>query len=196
MILLFVTTLETISLLIKHNYYGLGKSLCYSSPIFITYIFLILSNEQYRSKHLRIINISFLTIIISFNIGFGVARIYKTFTHKDGILYPTPYVSAQDEGIDLKKYFDFNDLNFIATYTKGDTININIQDPWIEAYAEMVLLVHDIHFQTLNPISLQTGYPKTYPTPRNTLNAQGTLYLAKDDKRIFPYYIKNIRNGN
>jgi hypothetical protein len=176
-------------LVYNHQYWGAGKCLSYTAIfIYITLYGSLLSADKAKF-FIRTLSGLMCLLLISLQIYFSFHRIYCVSTQPTGIHYTTPYPSAQDAGL-MKKVFNFNDLSFLTKIKPTDEVGLDIEDPWVEHYIQLVLIEHSIPYHLELPICEQPKFNvrKGYVTAIKPTTIR--LHLAIDKSSVFPYYIK------
>jgi hypothetical protein len=65
-------------------------------------------------------------------------------SHYSGIHYAFPYPAVQDAGV-IKNNFRFDDDCYLKGMVIGDMVCIEVNNKWIEHYAQMELISHGIN---------------------------------------------------
>jgi len=185
---IFLLTTQSIYFICNGNYWTAGKAISYYSPLAILYFIFNLYFYVIKSRKKIIIIVVLLFLSVS-NISFGFYRIYAIYKNTNGLHYKLPYPSAQDAGIILKTYFDFSDNNFLYKINDNEIVMVDIKDPWVEAYAEILLSSRSIKYTSNNVIYLETGYPKYNDKIIKVKSPDKIVYMEYNKNRLFPYYL-------
>src|SRR5208282_6826072 len=75
-----------------------------------------------------------------------------------GIHYPRPYPALLDKR--MKTTFNFGDWSFIRSFISTGVVALEIDDPWIQSFAKMLLISHHVPFCVRPPV-----YESREPSP-------------------------------
>jgi hypothetical protein len=70
--------------------------------------------------------------------------------------YRAPYPAALDRN--LKERFDFSDWTVLTEIRAQDEVRLEVEDPWLQYFAQILLLSHDRRFCVASPMN-ERGVP-------------------------------------
>ena len=88
--------------------------------------------------------------------------------------YREPYPAALDRN--MKKRFNFSDWEVLTEIGEQDEVRIEVEDPWLQYFAQMLLLSHNRRFCVSTPVD-EAGVPYA-ASPCATGSANFTCRLS------------------
>jgi hypothetical protein len=150
-----VFILQTVILLLLHQYWTAGKALSFFAYLLLLVVFSPLLAMPRRGWLPREWSGAACSVLL---VAQGWMLIYRPIAaqkHSFGH-YPEPYPAALDRN--MKKRFDFSDWTVLNRIGAQDVVRIEVEDPWLQYFAQMLLLSHDKQFCVACPVD-EDGVP-------------------------------------
>jgi hypothetical protein len=147
--------LQTLILLLSHKYWTAGKALSFFAYLLLLVFFCPLVTTGARVWSPRDWSSAACFVLLAAQGWMLVYRPIAAKKHSFGH-YPEPYPAALDRN--LKKRFDFSDWTVLTEIGAPDQVRVEVEDPWLQYFAQMLLLSHNRRFCVASPLD-ELGIP-------------------------------------
>jgi hypothetical protein len=182
-----VFILQTVILLLLHKYWTAGKALSFFAFLFLLVVFCPLVTGYARGGALRMWSGMACFVLLAAQ---GYMLIYRPIAAKKRPFghYEAPYPAALDRY--LKKRFNFSDWKVLNEIGTQDEVRIEVEDPSIQSFAEMLLLSHNRRFSVAFPVYAYVGSSVAFPAAKDSTASTCRLYLGEVHNPGFRQYLK------
>ncbi len=163
-----VFVLQTAILLLLRQYWTAGKALSFFAFLLLLVVFCPFVMARWRDW-----SGAACCVLLAVQ---GWMLIYRPIAAKKRPFghYLEPYPAALDRH--LKKRFDFSDWSVLNKIRTADKVRIEVEDPWLQYFAQMLLLSHNRRFCVACPVD-EMGVPFA-ASPCGTGSADFTCRLS------------------
>jgi hypothetical protein len=150
-----VFILQTVMLLLLRKYWTAGKALSFFAFLLLLVAFCPFLAAPWRGRVSRDWSGAACSILLLVQ---GWMLIYRPIAAKKHPFghYPEPYPAALDRN--LKKLFNFADWTVLNDIGPQDKVRIEVEDPWLQYFAQMLLWSHNRRFCVACPVD-ESGVP-------------------------------------
>jgi hypothetical protein len=150
-----VFIVQTVILLFLHKYWTAGKALSFFAYLLLLLVFAPLMIARWRGRLWRDWSVAACSVLLSAQ---GWMLFYRPLAVKKHPYdhYSQPYPAALDRI--LKKRFDFSNWTVLEEIGAQDKVRIEVEDPWLQYFAQMLLLSHHRRFCVAAPVD-EEGVP-------------------------------------
>ena len=150
-----VFIVQTVILLLFHKYWTAGKALSFCAYLVLLVVFCPLLTSRTRGWLWREWSGVACSLLL---VTQGCMLVYRPIAAKKHAFghYREPYPSALDRN--MKKRFNFSDWSVLAEIGVQDEVRIEVEDPWLQYFAQMLLLSHNRRFCVSTPVD-EDGVP-------------------------------------
>jgi hypothetical protein len=190
---LAVFILQTVMLMLLHKYWTAGKALSFFAFLLLLVVFCPLLAGYSRSGALRMWSGVACIILLAAQ---GWMLIYRPIAAKKRPFghYRAPYPAALDRY--LKKRFNFSDWKVLNEIGAQDEVRIEIEDPSIQSFVEMLLLSHNRRFYVAFPVYAYVASSVAFPSAKDSTAFTCRLYLGEVHNPRFKQYLKLERSSS
>ena len=146
---------ETAILLLLHKYWTAGKALSFFAYLLLLIVFCPLASTGAHGWLSREWSAAACSVLLAAQ---GWTMIYRPIAAKKHSFshYRAPYPAALDRN--MKRRFDFSDWMVLNEIGARDVVRIEVEDPWLQYFAQMLLLSHNRRFCVASPVD-ESGVP-------------------------------------
>jgi hypothetical protein len=146
---------EAAILLFLHKYWTAGKALSFFAYLLLLVVFCPLVSIGGHGWLSRGWSAAACSVLLSAQ---GWIMIYRPIAAKKHSFshYPAPYPAALDRN--MKRRFDFSDWMVLTEIGARDVVRVEIEDPWLQYFAQILLLSHNRRFCVASPVD-EFGVP-------------------------------------
>ena len=178
---------QTAILLLLHNYWTAGKALSFFAFPLLLVVFCPLLAGHSRGRLSRDWSAAACSVLL---LAQGGVLIYRPIAAKKRPFghYQEPYPAALDRN--LKKRFNFSDWTVLNEIGAQDEVRIEVEDPWIQYFVQMLLWSHNRRFCVACPVD-ENGVPfVASPCATDSVDFTCRLSLAVVHHPPFRQYLK------
>jgi len=182
-----VFILQTALLMLLHKYWTAGKALSFFAFLLLLVVFCPLLAGYSRGGALRIWSGAACSVLLAVQ---GCMLIYRPIAAKKRPFghYRAPYPAALDRN--LKKRFNFSDWTVLNEIGAQDEVRIDVDDPWLQYFAKMLLLSHDRRFYVAAPVYENAVPLVVSPSAKDSTDFTCRLYLVEVHNPAFRQHLK------
>jgi hypothetical protein len=184
---LAVFLLQTVFLLLLHKYWTAGKAFSFFALPLLLIVFCPLLAAPVRGRLSLDWSGAACSVLL---LAQGCMLIYRPIAAKIHPFghYQEPYPAALDRN--LKKRFSFSDWTVLNEIGAQDEVRLEVEDPWLQYFAQMLLLSHNRRFCVATPVD-ENGVPfVASPCAQNPEGFTCRLSLAVTHQPSFKEYLK------
>jgi len=172
----------------QHQFWTTGKTFSFYAPIAMSVILACLLYHATHAERRRsgVLAVFCLSVLVLGDVYFSLCRVAGA-TRLNGIHFKPPYPAIQGEV--LKTSFNYGDTSFLKSIAERDYVAVNIDNPWVEEYVQLLLLSHDRHFYLERPVLANRYSEQVIGKISPQKDATLRLSVAVDEKRRFPSFI-------
>ena len=182
-----VFILQAVILMLLHKYWTAGKALSFFAFILLLVVFCPLVAGYARGGALRMWSGVACSVLLAAQaymlIYRPIAAKKRPFGH-----YDAPYPAALDRY--LKKRFNFSDWKVLNEIGAQDEVRIEVEDPSIQSFIEMLFLSHDRRFYVAFPVYAYVASSAAFPSAKDSTAFSCRLYLGEVHNPGFRQYLK------
>jgi hypothetical protein len=170
-----VFVLQTVVLLFLHKYWTAGKALSYFALPLLLVAFSPLLTANSGSSLPRGWTGAACSVLL---LAQGFMLLYRPIAAYKRPLrhYRQPYPASLDQRI--KRRFDFSNWTVLNEIGAQDAVRIEVEDPWLQYFVQMLLLSHNRRFCVATPVE-EDGVPLVAsPCQMSSGDFSGRLCLA------------------
>src|SRR6516164_588930 len=182
-----VFILQTVVLVFLHKYWTAGKALSFFAFFLLLVVFCPLLAGNSRGGVLRMWSGVACSVLLAAQ---GYMLIYRPIAAKKRSFghYDAPYPAALDRY--LKKRFNFSDWKVLNEIGAQDEVRIEVEDPSIQSFVEMLLLSHNRRFYVAFPVYAYVASSVAFPSAKDSTVFTCRLYLGEVHNPGFRQYLK------
>jgi len=184
---LAVFILQTVILMLLHKYWTAGKALSFFAFLLLLVVFCPFVAGYVRGGSLRMWSGAACSVLLAAQ---GWMLIYRPVAAKKRPFghYHAPYPAALDRY--LKKRFNFSDWKVLNEIGAQDEVRIEVEDPSIQSFVEMLLLSHNRRFYVAFPVYAYVASSVAFPSAKDSTVFTCRLYLGEVHNPGFRQYLK------
>jgi hypothetical protein len=173
---LAVFVLQTVLLLLLHKYWSAGKALSYYAFLLVLVVFCPYLAGELRGGLVRNLSGVACGVLLAAQ---GCTLIYRpkaVYKHPT-VHYRAPYPAAMSPY--MKVWFNFSDWTVLKQLGPQDKIRIDVEEPWIQYFAKMLLLSNEQRFCVSHPVTETKESAVDSASTANCADATCRMYLVE-----------------
>jgi hypothetical protein len=144
-----VFIVQTVILFLLHKYWTAGKALSFFAYLVLLLVFCPMLTRGARDRLTGLWSSAACSLLL---LAQGWMLVYRPIAaHKHPFAhYREPYPAALDRN--MKKRFNFSDWTVLTKIGKQDEVRMEVEDPWLQYFTQMLLLSHNRRFCVSTPV--------------------------------------------